>query len=343
MASSNIAVLLRSLISEVIKVTVQQFSDEDPSKPVGRLDPREYSDDDMEELMYQLNRLDFKPLQYEKQKRKKKKEGEEDVEVEKKRLTAGSARDVDSIISTLTARKGGTTDPSVVAEQEALSRRLHDVIEPWGQAGYEALLRVLTYTINTGKEFPFFSQKSVSVGSSIAFPYKAASQALVDALLDVKTRIGRNATGKGELLLTLMTGGMPPKGPGDIAIAGQPWEMKDARGTNVVRLGGVVSQDFVKRATAWASMPQNAGLLDPQTLAEIRSAKDMDPRLRSEMTLLIRAALEAQGLAGIILVRNGRFDVHSLAAAEFYSINNENRVHVKMPPSVESSGKSSGD
>jgi len=319
MVNDSAATLLRRLINEVLKVTVQQLSDD--GEQVGVDDVREYPDDEMDELLYQLNRFDFKPLKYEKRRKTE------------RPLTPESSESVDTLVSTLSARVAPNN-------RDAFAARLRSTIDPWGQVGYEALLRILTTTISTKKEFPFFSREAdVVVTKQIPFP-DSPSKKVVAELGQLTTRIGRNATGRGELLFALLTGALPVSSTetGDLAVNGGRWELKDARSGNTLRLGGVQSQAVVYHAGLYATSVGR----DPAAFIDgLRPKNKMDAADREAMTQIVRDVLGGGkasqggrnlGVSGVVVVRDGYFDVRPTSEAVFYSINNEDRISITLPP-----------
>lgn len=310
MLRESTVALLRSLISEVLKVTLEPVDPANPNKP-GTPEVRVFeNEDDIDELMYQLGRFDFRPLKYDEEMKKKK----------RKVLTPESAKDLETIVYTL-ARKG---------ENE----RLMDVIKPWGQVGYEALLKILTATLRHDKEFPFFeSADDVAVGRTIPFPDKPTRKVIAD-VLQMKTRVGKSDTGKGELLFALMTGGVPPdEDVGDIVIGDSHWEVKDVRQAPIIRLGGVHSQAFMAAVEGWAKESKT----DVDKVKKlIRSAKNVGDVVWPQMTVLLQQVLSTTQptLDGIVLVKDAGFQVLGTQVAVFHSVSNEGRVHFTVDEAV---------
>lgn len=311
MLRESTVTLLRSLISEVLKVTLEPVDPVDPTK-AGKPEVRVFDDeDDIDELMYQLSRFDFRPLKYDEEMKKKK----------RKVLTPESAKDIETIVSTL-ARAGE-------------SDKLMGVVRPWGQVGYDALLRILTSTLRHDKEFPFFeSADEVAVGRKIPFPDKPTSR-VVSEVLQMKARVGKSDTGKGELLFALMTGGTPPDDDvGDLEIDGTHWEVKDVRQAPIIRLGGLHSRAFMDKVKTWADGPGRPGFDKVSKL--IRSSKNVGDVVWPQMTAMLQEVLATTQpvLDGIVLVKDDHFQVLGTQVVVFNSVSTEGRVHFTVDPTT---------
>ncbi|NBT35496.1 MAG: hypothetical protein EBT03_08150 [Betaproteobacteria bacterium] len=300
--------LLRSLVNEVLKLTIEPVDSTDTSKAIGKPEVRLINDDDdIDELMYQLNRFDFRALKY---------DDRSDPE-----LTPESSKDLDTIVTALVG-------PQHVS-------KMHEVIAPWGQVGYDILQRVLVASIRTDKEFPFFlSYDDVTVGRTINFPTTPTAK-VVHEITSAKSRIGKSDTGKGELLFALMTGATPPDNDvGDMVVNGAHWEIKDVRSSPIIRLGGLHSQAFMKEVMAWC---KPAGKDYEEVRKNIRSAKASDKSYWPALSVMLKRVLKetTPPLAGIVVVEpveggQGRFRMLSTDVVDFYSTSKDDRVHFKV-------------
>lgn len=211
--------------------------------------------------------------------------------------------------------------------------KLKETILPWGAVGFDALRRVFIAEKRTGKEFPFFAAADkVRVGETIPFPTEP-TKAVVDFLASQRTRIGTNDTGKGELLLALMTGGTPPssKGVGDIVIDGQAWEVKDMRSTAAARVGDLHSGEFIEAVKRWL-LDTRFGVKVDDYIATLRSTKTIPTKDLPTLNGILHSVM-SKGLAGIILVGDGNFTVSPIENIEFSSLSKAGRVHFTVSKS----------
>lgn len=296
-------ILLKQFIDEALRVTIQKVND--VGDVIGGYS-KQLDGDEADELEWYVDKYGRDPISY-----RKKKTGEEP-----------KASDVDP--SEINARK--------LVSQLAPSGResdLFDVIKPWGQVGFDALRRILVSVDNTGVAFPFFSVKNVSAGSVIPFPTYPSS-GLLDFLYDVRVRIGRNATGRGEFLLALLTGGIAGGDVGDLQIGGKNWEVKDGQLGSPVRLGGVASREF--DTVVAEQFTDSKDLTDLFNKLTSRSAYSTLPEKQRELVdAATKTAVSSGGLAGYILTSKSEFIVRSPGSAVFEVRAKNGRLHVTFP------------
>lgn len=318
--------LLREYITEAIRVTIQQV---DPSGEIvgGYSKQLEIGDDDADEVEWFLDKYGRAPINYRKDRS------------EKSTSSTSSGR----------KKKEPSPDPSELSAREVISRltdfdpsgtlsadELFAVIKPWGQDGFDALRRILITSERTNKSFPFFSYRNPSVGDKIDLP-DDPSRAVVDYLLKVRPRVGINATGTGEFLLALLTGGIAGGPVGDLAISGQNWEVKDTGTGGPIRLGDTASGVFRKYIQAnfkpsMTSMKYDVDVL----LADLQSKDYYESLPEGKIKELIDAAtseaVNAEGLAGFALLAGRQFEFYPSTSARFSYCAKNGRLHIVFEP-----------
>jgi hypothetical protein len=188
--------------------------------------------------------------------------------------------------------------------------RLFKVVEPWGQVGFDVLRRILVASRRTREPFPFFMYElNAETDTPIPVP-NSPSKETVDFIIGANTRIGRSTTGKGELLLALLTGGIAGSPVGDLEIAGQYFELKDVR-TGAIRAGDVTSvkfeailKDWFK--TKWQHAPDfnnnyEAFLPTLKTGESYASFLAAYPEAEDEINALAQEALEEEKMKYVLL------------------------------------------
>lgn len=313
--------LLREYITEAIRVTIQQVN---PSGEVvgGYSKQLDVSDDDADEVQWFLDKYGRAPIEY--RKSSSGKQTQPDSQKKPRKISSDpsetSAREVISDLVDLDPSGSFTVD------------ELFEVIKPWKQAGFDALRRVQISSQRTGKSFPFFAYRNVDVGSKVPFPSEP-SPATTDFLLNTRVRIGRNDTGSGELLLALLTGGIAGGPVGDLSIDGKNWEVKDARSTAAIRLGGVASDVFEKyiRGNFKSNMLPRGGdvsiLLADLTRKEFYRTLAPGP-LKDLIDTATAKAAGTDELAGFILLTGEQFEFYPVTSVRFSDVAKDGRLHV---------------
>lgn len=333
--------LLRSLIQEAIKVKIMKtYPDPSGGSRERTIVDQTFEDDeavDLEELRWFVDKYRHKPIDWDKPKKG-----------EKKKLDVGSAKALNDVIQLL------VDDP----KKRSL---LLEVIEPWGQVGFDALRRIYSASVQSADEpgstsdsrFPFFEYASDLVpGGLIPLP-GLPTPSTEKFLMNSMTRIGRNPTGRGELLLSLLTGAVAGRGAADLRLGDTDWEVKDSR-TGPTRLGDLASSQFEKSVVDAAAhlgalgkgLPPSSAALPPgssSTVAQVkevmgmlRGAKNFRGRpkeFRDEINKILRDVIKNIGFA---VVTNEGFKLYSSKEVEFYFLSGEtqNRVHVKFKSSA---------
>lgn len=170
--------------------------------------------------------------------------GEDGKEKKKKlvKLTTSASEEFTRVAAELQNYSGGTLDVD----------RLRGVIDPWGQPGFDALLRILTVSkrLNRNKpeggdyfSFPFFKyENNVRLGGTVPLPSKndGVPAELEKFLLSVRP----GDKGTGELLFSLLVGGLVDQNViADLLVGTEFWEMKDMT-YDEIRLGDASSIEF---------------------------------------------------------------------------------------------------
>ena len=310
---SNDSSLLRTLIREYLSVEVTRTDVN--GNPIGTVVKKRIDPEAEDELVWFIDKYGRKPLDT----RYRKTKG---MEKSEKVFTADSSQQVDAIVAALLPKDPGAAD------------LLKRVIFPWGQVGFDVLRRILASTNRTGQAFPFFKAAgSATVGGTIPFP-KTPSVETVQFVMDARTRIGKNDTGKGELLLALLTGGVAGGPVGDLTIDGSAWEVKDARASSI-RLGDSASLAFDERVVewfdGWSEKTEYGGsavaFLD--ALSKKSFVAGLPEEARSALDSAMHRAVEADGdLAGFVLVRPGGFEFYSNEDFAFDYRTKKRRVHI---------------
>jgi len=313
--------LLREYITEAIRVTIQQV---DTSGEVvgGYSKQLDVSDDDADEVQWFLDKYGRSPIEYRKSSTGKQAQSDSQKKLRKTSPDPSetSAREVISDLVALDPSGSFTVD------------ELFGVIKPWKQAGFDALRRVQISSQRTGKSFPFFAYRDVDVGSKVPFPPDPSS-ATTDFLLNTRVRIGRNDTGSGELLLALLTGGVAGGPVGDLTIGEKNWEVKDARSSGAIRLGGVASDAFKKyiRDNFNSKMLPRGGdvsvLLSDLTRKEFYRTLDPGP-LKDLIDAATAQAAGADELAGFVLLTGEQFEFYPVTSVRFSDVAKDGRLHV---------------
>lgn len=213
------------------------------------------------------------------------------------------------------------------------AQQLKDTILPWKGVGFDALRRIYIAEKRTKKDFPFFaSAGNVAPGNVIAFP-SDPTEAVIAFLADQKTRVGTNDTGKGELLLALMTGGVPPgpDGVGDIVIDGKAWEVKDLRTSKSARVGDAHSTKFLEEVEKWLAAKRPS--VDPKDYINSFKSKAAWPTEDFPYLNGILHRVLAEGLSGIVVVEDKKFVVVPITHASFSGTNKQGRVHFNVASS----------
>lgn len=169
------------------------------------------------------------------------------------------------------------------------------VIAPWGDEGFDALRRLYVVAERKYASFPFFEIEP-AVGAVYPFP-KDPTPNIIQKIAETRPNVGGKATGRGELLFALMTGGIAGGEEGDITIPdGGTWEVKDITGAKTARIGETASAAF------------SAALVDQNILDAMRSVKTPTVWTPTQVAKIAAAwQVAASSLAGFILVDGNQF------------------------------------
>jgi len=230
--------VLKNYINEILRVTVQRIDPSDEKK-VSKTYTKDFDvhDDDADELDWFLDNYARPVINY-----KIKKETDK-ITGDKKKVRVYDGKSEDQIsslmnrLATIASQSGKSLD----------TRKLMNVMLPWGEEGYKAISLIATHTERTAVPFPFFQmKKSATIGSSIDFSRLPVSKRVLDYAYNVTPRIGKNDTGKGEFIIALLTGGIAGTEGlhGDLEIDGKDWEVKGPSDSGAIRLGDLPSSVF---------------------------------------------------------------------------------------------------
>ena len=197
------------------------------------------------------------------------------------------------------------------------AQQLIDVIAPFGVAGYDAIYRLWSAKERYFEPFPFFVTVP-KTGTRDNFP-TMPSRSIVQKIAETRPNVGGKATGRGELLFALMTGGIAGGEEGDITLPGGTWEVKDITGVKTARIGEAASAAF------------SAALDDQNILDAMRSVKTFSG-LSQQQVAKIGAAWQvaASSLAGFVLVDDDEFLYVKSSALTPISIGPNGRITVKI-------------
>jgi len=153
--------------------------------------------------------------------------------------------------------------------------KLIAVISPFGVAGYDAIYRLWSVQTRHSNPFPFFTFVP-ELGKGNSFP-TAPSNSIVQKIAETRPNVGGKATGRGELLFALLTGGIAGGQDCDIVVAGKRWEVKDITGESTARIGEATSAAFrnaIDDKTILTAMRSvtTFSALNPKQLNEIGAA-----------------------------------------------------------------------
>jgi hypothetical protein len=193
---------------------------------------------------------------------------------------------------------------------------LVEILLPWRAVGYEALDKLRLIKERRMKTFPFFSYPTPTTKTTI--PLSVVDPYMREFLLNVNARIGSSITGKGEFLLSLLTGGISGGDEGDININGQQWEVKDSRDGGDIRLGDVTSAKFVAEL----------GGMNPDDMTQ----EELDSVLKKSLGKI----------AGFVILTQSGFEFREITNAKFSRLNKAKRVHVKFGPLPKDNESSNG-
>ena len=198
------------------------------------------------------------------------------------------------------------------------AQQLVDVIAPFGVAGYDAIYRLWSAQERyPTRHFPFFIA-APTIGRRDNFP-TAPSNSVVQKIAETRPNVGGKATGRGELLFALMTGGIAGGEEGDILVNGGVWEMKDITGTKTARIGEAASAAF-------------SAALDDQNILDAMRKVETFSGLSQQQVAKIGAAWQvaASSLAGFVLVDDDEFLYVDSSALTPISIGSNGRITVKI-------------
>jgi hypothetical protein len=157
------------------------------------------------------------------------------------KLTPEASQEFSKVAAELQNYSGGTLD----------IERLQQVIDPWGQSGFDALLRILTVTrrLNRNKSegdyfsFPFFKyENNVTLDGTVPLP--STNDGVPVELEKFLLSVRPGDKGTGELLFSLLVGGLVDQNVvADILVGTEFWEMKDMT-YGEIRLGDASSNEF---------------------------------------------------------------------------------------------------
>jgi hypothetical protein len=200
------------------------------------------------------------------------------------------------------------------------AEKLVKVVAPFKILGYDAIYRLWSARVRHSdptKAFPFFSITTPKVGESYSFP-TVPTTSIVNIIAELRPPVGGKATGRGELLFALLTGGIAGDKTCDIVINEvDRWEVKDITKGDA-RVGEVTSKYFREE------------LKDPEILTALRKTETFDS-LNEVQTNKIKIAWESatEHLAGFVLVNGNKFSCVKSEELRVVSIGNEGRIDVR--------------
>ena len=313
--------MLRQLISEVIKMRViAQYVDVEldangnpleKDTPGGELIDVLIDEDDADDLNFILNRYNRKVPMFRTEK------GVTKLQSKTLEKTPGQKD---------TFRDLSSTNDEVrnIAAELVGPHRAEDlvkVVAPFKILGYDAIYRLWSARVRHSdptKVFPFFSINP-EVGVSYPFP-TVPTTSIVNIIAGLRPPVGGKATGRGELLFALLTGGIAGDKTCDIVINKvDRWEVKDITEGNA-RVGEVTSKIF----------RETLALSDPKILTALRKTETFDS-LNPDQTDLIKAAwdIATKHLAGFVLVTGNKFSCVKSEELRVVSIGDEGRISVR--------------
>lgn len=211
-----------------------------------------------------------------------------------------------------------SSDPDV-------QEKLRLLVDDWHEDMYLILLYMSNMTIPGKNEFPFLQTK-LSLGNTYSFP-ALPSKKSVNFAYNTTSRVGRANVGKGEMLIALMTGGLPVREGvlGDLKIGNELWEVKDTTTGSSVRLGEPVSAFIINK------------LIVNNVIGSAREMKSRTALLGSGQQKLIDAFNQEivnalNGLTGFVEINNGSIITHPIKDVTYESQSN-GRVNVKFKKS----------
>lgn len=197
------------------------------------------------------------------------------------------------------------------------AKRLINVIAPFGAAGYDAIYRLWSANERYNEPFPFF-MTAPALRRRDNFP-TMPSKSIIQKIAETRPNIGGKATGRGELLFALMTGGIAGGEEGDITIAGVAWEMKDITGVNTARLGERSSAQF------------RDALADPVIYTAMRKVETFSKLSATQLDdIEVAWQVIAKSLAGFVLVDGDEFMYVDSSALTPTRVGEHGRVTVKL-------------
>jgi hypothetical protein len=183
-------------------------------------------------------------------------------------------------------------------------------------------------TTRTKKSFPFFEYKiqTPAPGSPTFLPFPSdPSQAVVKFLLNTRTRIGSNVTGKGEFLLALMTNGIASASKttiGDLKIDNKFWEVKDTRNSSI-RLGNTDSTKIIEKIKD--TLPHII-LTDLQSVVSMKLLSPDDILRLDEIVVETLSKLTG----GFAAVKENGFVFYDVNDVKLKSIAKDNRASIEF-------------
>lgn len=335
--------VLKQYINEVLRVTVQRVeaAEDGEKEKTSYTKTFDISDDDSDELDWFLDNYGKPPINL------KKKSQKDPVTGKRKYVKVydeTSELQISEVLDEL--------EEIAASQKKSLDKNLlSSVIRPWGDKGFKALKYILTYTRRTGKTFPFFEYADqAAVGSSFNLASVDISDQLLNHLMNVTPKIGRNDTGQGEFVIALLTGGIAGATGlyGDIEIGSDNWEVKVPSSNGVVRLGDLSSGVFRRKLKELAAAKIDRSFLTADDIFDLITTYESyvslikrgeDERVAQVLDVIDEATnhmLQEMKVTGFVLLFSKdkvvRFVSNSTDAWEFYNAGGKSsgRIHIKL-------------
>jgi len=332
--------VLKQYINEVLRVTVQRVETGEGGEKEKASYTKSFdiSDDDADELDWFLDNYGKPPLNM-------KKKSQKDPETGKTKYIKVyddvSELQIAEVIKEL-------EDIAAKFEQPLDKGLLAQVIRPWGDQGFKALKYILVYSRRTGKAFPFFMLRDqAKAGGTFDLGTLSVSKNLLNHLLNVTPRIGKNDTGQEEFLIALLAGGIAGGTGlyGDVEIGTDNWEVKAPSSNGVVRLGDLSSGVFRKKlkelvtaAAGTQGLESVDEILDMASTREsyVNKVQANYPQIADVIKQATDLMLQEMKITGFALVFTDqnlvKFVSNSSEEWEFYNAGGKSsgRIHIKL-------------
>jgi hypothetical protein len=206
----------------------------------------------------------------------------------------------------------------LVGPEDKIVANLIEVISPFGIEGYDAIYRLWSVQERYSNPFPFFTFVP-ELGKRDSFP-TAPSNSIVQKIAETRPNVGGKATGRGELLFALLTGGIAGAQDCDIVVAGKRWEVKDITGESTARIGEATSAAFSK------------ALADETILAAMRSVTTFSTLSPTQLKDIGTAWAQATAVltGGFVLVDENEFLYVDRSKLMPIFISSNGRITVKI-------------